>query len=441
MKRPELFAARRLVSRSRALLAPKPGGRAQGRLDVILPSGWPETQEPLLWRWQRGKDKSQAGEATNLNEIPAALRGALVHVWTPATDTVLTTATLPTRARRKILQALPYVLEDRLLGDPETLHFAYRHEADGSLSVAVTSRERVNAWLQAFSQAGLRVVSLCPVTLLVPRALDCWSLSFSGHEILVRTGPVAGFVCSQSLEQPPPLLVSALQEAASQPGAAPENLVVFNAPRPFPVDAWSATLKLPVRVEPGSLWDKQGEPVAPVNLLQGQYSQSDSLFSGWRPFLPAAIMLGIWLLGNIAVDTSDWWRLRRQHAAAMQEMTGILLNSFPETKTVLDPAAQMQRSADALLSHSGKDEFLALLARTASALQAAPGKLHGVRYLDHSLTVEITWTTSTAPDAFRQALETAGVRAEVLALTPRAGEVDGRIRLQSAAGTTARPPS
>ena len=208
MKRPELPAARRLVSRSRSLLAPKPGGSAHGRLDVILPPGWPQSQEPLLWRWQRGKDKSQAGEAADLSQIPAALRGAPAHVWTPATDTVLTTATLPTRARRKILQALPYVLEDRLLGDPETLHFAYRHETDGSLSVAVTARERVDAWLQAFSQAGMRVVSLCPVTLLVPWALDCWSLSFSGHEILVRTGAVAGFVCSQSLEQPPPLLVS-----------------------------------------------------------------------------------------------------------------------------------------------------------------------------------------------------------------------------------------
>lgn len=441
MKRPELPAARRLVSRSRSLLAPKPRAAAQGRLDVILPPGWPQSQEPIFWRWQRGKDKSQSGEAADLNQIPAAVRSAPTHVWTPATDTMLTTATLPTRARRKILQALPYVLEDRLLGDPETLHFAYRIEADGSLSVAVTARERVDAWLQAFNQAGIRPVSLCPVTLLVPWALDCWSLSFSGNEILVRTGAVSGFICSQSLDQPPPLLVSAVQEAARQAGPAPENLVVFNAPKPFPADAWSATLKLPVRVEAGTLWDIQGNPVAPINLLQGQYSQTGSMLSAWRPFLPALVLLGVWLLGNIVVDTTDWWRLRRQHAASVQEMTGILLNSFPETKTVLDPAAQMQRSADALLSHSGKDEFLSLLAKAAGALQAAPGRLRGVRYMDHSLTIEVTWPTPTAPDAFRQALEAAGVRAEVLALTPRAGEVDGRIRLQSAATTTPRPAS
>ena len=438
MKRLELPVARKLAPRRPSLFARKPGGAAQGRLDLILPPGWPQAQEPIFWRWQRGKDKSQSGEAADLGQIPAAVRSAPAHVWTPAADTVLTTATLPTRARRKILQALPYVLEDRLLGDPETLHFAYRHETDGSLSVAVTARERIDAWQQAFRQAGIRPVSFCPVTLLVPWALDCWSLSFSGNEILVRTGAVSGFICSQSLEQPPPLLVSALQEATRQPGPAPENLVVFNAPKSFPAEAWSATLKFPVRVEPGSLWDRQAEPVAPINLLQGQYSQADSVLSAWRPFLPALVMLSIWLLGNIVVDTSDWWRLRHQHAASMQEMTGILLNSFPETRTVLDPAAQMQRSADALLLHGGKDEFLSLLAKASGALRVAPGHLRSVRYMDHSLTIEITWPTPTAPDAFRQALEAAGVNAEVLALTPRAGEVDGRIRIQQSS-TTPRP--
>jgi general secretion pathway protein L len=441
MKNPESPAARRFLSRRRPRPAPKPGGSGHARLDVILPPGWPQSHEPVVWRWQRGKDKSQSGEAADLTQIPAAVRSAPTHVWTPATDTVLTTARLPTRARRKILQALPYLLEDRLLGDPETLHFAYRHEADGSLSVAVTARERLDAWLQAFSQAGIRPVSLCPVTLLVPWVLDCWSLSFSGNEMLVRTGAVSGFICSQSLEQPPPLLLSAIQEATHQAGQAPENLVVFNAPRSFPADAWSAILKLPVRVEPGSLWDKQGDPVAPINLLQGKYGQTGTTLTAWRPFLPALIMLAIWLLGNTVVDTADWWRLRRQHAASVREMTDILLGSFPETKTVLDPPAQMQRSADALLSHGGKDEFLSLLAKTSGALRAAPGRLRGVRYMDRSLTVEITWPTPTAPDAFRQALEAAGIHAEVLSLTPRAGEVDGRIRLQSASTATPRPGS
>jgi len=184
---------------------------ARGRLDLVLPHGWPQSRNAVFWRWQSSGGTPQSGEVTDLKELPAAVRNAPAYVWTPAADTILTTATLPTRARSKILQALPYALEDRLLGDPETLHFAYRPETDGSLSVAVTAHERVRAWLDAFAQAGLHPVSLCPVTLLIPWALDCWSLLFIGNEILVRTGAVAGFACSLSIEQPPALLVSAVQ--------------------------------------------------------------------------------------------------------------------------------------------------------------------------------------------------------------------------------------
>ena len=60
-------------------------------------------------------------------------------------------------------------------------------------------------------------------------------------------------------------------------------------------------------------------------------------------------------------------------------------------------------------------------------------------YADHSLTLELSWPTSASPDAIKAALEAAGVRAEVLGLTPRAGEVDGRLRLQPVAAKPAKP--
>jgi hypothetical protein len=126
-------------------------------------------------------------------------------------------------------------------------------------------------------------------------------------------------------------------------------------------------------------------------------------------------------------------------------MTSLLLTSFPETKTVLDPAAQMQRSIDALLARTGKRDrdLLPMLAKTATALRADPRiRLRGLRYADHSLTLELTWPTPSTPDAIRSALEAAGLRAEMLNLTPRAGEVDGRVRLQPAAARPAtRSPS
>jgi general secretion pathway protein L len=431
-------------AKSAVAAAPAAGRAPQDRLDLILPRGWPESASPVFWRWQRRGDQPQSGLANDLLQVPEAARGARAYVWTPAGDTVLTSATLPTRSRRKITQALPFALEDRLLGDPETLHFAYRNESDGSLSVAVTAQERLRHWTDSLAQAGIQPLMLCPATLLVPWALDCWSLLFAADEVLVRTGGASGFVTPLSLPTPPPLLVASLQEAA-RAQKSPESLVVFNAPAGFPAEAWSAQLQVPVRVEKESIWDKQAEPLAPLNLMQGQFEQKGQISQSLRPYLPAAAMLLVWLLGNLGVGLSDWWKLRQQHQEYAREMSSLLLSSFPETKTVLDPAAQMQRSIDALLARTGKRDrdLLPMLYKTSTALHADPRvRLRGLRYADHSLTLELTWPTPSTPDAIRAALETAGLRAEVLAVTPHAGEVDGRVRLQPAAPRpTTRSPS
>jgi general secretion pathway protein L len=432
------------LSRAKSAAAPAPARATGDRLDLVLPRGWPESNGPVYWRWRSRGGTPQSGQATDLRQLPETARRARAHVWTPAGDTVLTSATLPTRSPRKIAQALPFALEDRLLGDPETLHFAYRPESDGSLSVAVTAHERLRHWTDALAQAGIKPVTLCPATLLVPWALDCWSLGFAEDEVLVRTGSASGFVAPLSQATPPPLLATALQEAV-RAQKTPEILVVFNAPAGFPAEAWSTQLQVPVRVEKASVWERQEEPSAPLNLLQGQFEQKGQLSSSLRPYFPAAAMLLIWVLGNIGFGLSDWWKLRQQHQDNTREMTSLLLTSFPETKTVLDPAAQMQRSIDALLARTGKRDrdLLPMLAKTATALRADPRiRLRGLRYADHSLTLELTWPTPSTPDAIRSALEAAGLRAEMLNLTPRAGEVDGRVRLQPAAARPAtRSPS
>jgi len=260
----------------------------------------------------------------------------------------------------------------------------------------------------------------------------------SAEREAVPTGTNAGTV------SPPPLLAAPLQEAA-QAQKTPEYLVVFNAPAGFPADAWSALLHVPVRIETASVWEKQAEPLAPLNLLQGQFETKGKFTSSLRPYIPAAAMLLIWMLGNMVVDLNDWWKLRQQHQEYTRAMTSLLMSSFPETKTVLDPAAQMQRSIDGLLARTGNRDrdLLPMLAKTAAALRADPRvRLRGVRYTDQSLTLELSWPAAGSPDAVKTALEAAGLRTEMLALTPRAGEVDGRLRLQPVAARPAtRSPS
>jgi general secretion pathway protein L len=413
-------------------------GDTRDRLDLLLPVGWPESGDPVFWRWAPRGATPQSGHTADLRQLPNGALRAPTHVWTPAADTSLTQATLPTTSRRRIAQALPYALEDQLLGEPESLHFAYRTEADGRLSVAVTARERVHAWTEALTRLDIHPKSICPATLLTPWALDSWSLAFHNNQILVRTASAAGFVCPASGAAPPAMLGAAIREAMAG-SLAPESLIVFQPPRDFAAERWSDLLGVPVRVEAASLWDKLAEAQAPLNLLQGEFTPGGEQTIPFRPFIPAAVMLAIWFVGNAAFDTVEWWQLNRLHQSYSSEMTTIFLKAFPETKTVLDPAGQMQRALDSLQTRQGGQGMMPLLAQVAPTLAGESGvRVRGLRYVDKSLTVELTLANAAALDPLKQKLGRNGLRIDVLGTTSRGNETDGRLRI-APAPTAATP--
>lgn len=419
-----------LQALSRRAAQPRGGRSGPARFDLILPSGWPESNEPL--RWQVSASEPRGGEAPSLDRLPPEVARLPLVVWTPAAETILTSVTLPTRSRRKIALALPFALEDRLVGDPENLHYAWQPEQDGSLSVAITARARMQQWMEQLKQAGLTPVSLCPATLLIPWSLDGWTGAFVGTELLVRSGPLRGFVCPADAT-PPTLLLAALQEARGQT-TAPDSLTLFDAPRTLSTDVWGKVLGLTVRTESGSFWSHRTETAAPINLLQGLYERKQGFSEPLRAYRVAIILLGVWLLSALSYNALEWWRLRGEHDALVKQMSTILLTTFPETKTVLDPAAQMQKGADQLLSRRGSGDrgLVPLLAKSAAALRADPRvRLRGLRFAEQALTLELTWPAAVSVDTARSALESAGLRVEVQATTPRGESMDGRLRVQA----------
>src|SRR6266516_5901406 len=143
-------------------------------LELWLPRNWPAEDSELRWRRVAADGAVRQGAQRGLEGLAPAEE---IIVWTPAAETLLLRANLPTRSAAKIVQALPYALEEQLIEPPERLHFAYTHEADGSLAVAVTSRERMDRWVSALAAAGLEPTRLAPVTLSPPLADRAWTLA------------------------------------------------------------------------------------------------------------------------------------------------------------------------------------------------------------------------------------------------------------------------
>jgi len=414
-----------------------------GLIELRLPRGWPDTLASIHWHARSAAGALHAGSAASAADLPEHARRARVHVWTPPSETVLTRVQLPTRSRAKILQALPYALEDQLVDEPEKLHFAYAHEPDGTLAVAITARTRIAAWLEALNSAGVRPASMCPATLALPWAADAWAIAFAENEIWLRTGTYAGFACPASVDAPPPSLVSVLQEASTH-GRAPLGLVVLRPPAGFDAAAWGTALGIPVTADDNDIWGSRVNPTAPFNLLQGDYAPAGQRSQLARPLRPAAIMLGLLLIGAIGVDVTEWLRLRSTHQRYTAEMRDIFMRSFPDDKTPLyDAAAQMRTHLETLqFRGGGPSDLLPLLTRIAATLQGQPQvKLQGLKYADRMVTLECIVPDYQALDAMRNRLQAANLDVEVLAANSRANEVEGRLRVQPAGAPKPRQRS
>lgn len=408
-----------------------------GTLELLLPRGWPESDGVIHWRLRGASTAAAHGEVTELHQIPGMAAITRVHVWTPAAETLLTRATLPTRARAKIQQALPFALEEQLIGEPDQLQFSYRQMDDASLAVAVTAHERLKTWLTKLTEAGLRPTTFSPAILALPYTANNWTAAFRGDEIWVRTDIAAGFACTGSSLTVPPMLTAALREARAQ-SRAPENISIFQPPVEFDEAAWSKALDLPLSIQQQDFWITHFEPVPALNLLQGAFAPAKEIRQLMQAALPAAILFSVWLIGSLGFNTWEWWQLKHAHDKLRQEMTTLFRSTFPQAQVVVDPALQMQRLLGELEGNRGKtsgNDLLPLLSGIAPVMQSAQKiKLRGLQYDDAKLTIEITLPDFQTMETIKNAFAAQGIQVEVLNANSGTSGIEGRLRLSKAPG-------
>jgi general secretion pathway protein L len=418
---------------SRAWLGLSAAWRRKGgdRLELWLPRNWPAEDSDLRWRRVAPGGAVREGSQRGLEGLAPAED---IIVWTPAAETLLLRARLPTRSSAKIVQALPYALEEQLVEPPESLHFAFAHEADGALAVAVTRRERMESWLAALAAAGLAPTRLAPVTLSLPLADRAWTLSFVDGEIVLRSGVRAG-LGGPAEPRPPAWLHAALAEARSESGA-PERILLVDAPADLDSAAWREGLGLPLEpMRP----EEAAVPGAPLDLLQQHYAPRARIAALKRAYVPAAAVLAAWLLATLAFDAIEWARLSRAAGAAEEEMRTLLMKSFPETRAILDPAEQMRRGLEDLSARSGiaaPGDMLSLLARAAPAIERESRlRVQGVEYADRALTIRLVASEADAESVART------LRARSLEVEVQRAGGEARLRLRAAASPRAEGKS
>ena len=418
------------------------------QLFLQLPADGPS--EAGDWCWVVRDDERPGGSLFrgSLADSVKQAAGARVVVLVPGVDVLLASVELPGLNRQRLARAVPFALEEQLASDVEELHFALgQRDDDGRIHNAVVAREKIAAWLEQLRAAGLQADVMLSEVLAVPReaANDAgrhWSLLIDGARCLLRSDGQQGLALD--LDNLAVVLQAALDEAGDDLPARLDVKVCgdvdFSASDHYrqlgeTCAAAGIELVLQPQEDDGTLLLARGfDEKAAINLLQGDYSRRGQLEKLLRPWRPAVLLLGLWLVVQLGAMGLEYQRLSAQNEEMREQITTLYREAFPQARKVVNPRVQMERGLAKLRGGGGAQmDLLGFIAKAGPILKATPGlKLRSLRYKENRLDIELEIGSLQTLDKLKQRLgDEAGLAVEIVSASSRDGKVESRIALQS----------
>ncbi len=364
-----------------------------------------------------------------------------------ASDVTVMRVAVPPLPLHRLRQALPALVEDRIIGDPAECVLAAGPADDGLRRVAAIDRIWLVHWVMRMRRLGARRLSALPLQLCLPLSADCtvaWLFDFPSdfqfvsqsdfphapppsRELVIRTpaGEGAGLplgVVGSEASSPVAVLDTALAMAAGRPlqlFVSKQTLPGFGEElavrQTMPTDA--ALLHIELRT---ASWEDliDGAAQSEIDLIAGIAEEDKPSFDWQRWRVPVVLSLAFLLLNVFALN-GDWWRLHQEGKRLESEMLRAYRTAFPDDtandQTVMaDPLSRMKQRRLEKSRAAGEPspgDFLwlsATLGETWPAIQQTAGldarSVASVEYRDASLLLRFKSGNHPSIDAARKAL-------------------------------------
>lgn len=332
-----------------------------------------------------------------------------VIVIVPAQQVLLTSARLPKMNPSRLMQALPFALEDEVIDEVETLHFvAGAKQADENLPVAIVSKEKMQAWLNQLQDMKVQPDVLMPATFALPFEVNNWVIAL--HEMaIVRMSEYQGFACESNN------LNEFLQIALNTSQNIPNEIHIYN----YTQHAVASTLSLPVKIREDFHEEKQFEKdIADnalkhpyINLLQGVYKSRKSRFpeiqkSGKTASYLVAAFMGLLILYPLI----SWFILESRASRLDTQIAEIYKRNFPHSSSMVAPRLRMEEKLKQI-NGSSENRLLILLAYLGDGMKNIPGiHLKRLNYQQGKLNLELSASSSEDFSAFSEFLMNSGLK-------------------------------
>ncbi|SIN82678.1 type II secretion system protein GspL [Paraburkholderia phenazinium] len=381
--------------------------------DPAVPSQeWQLPELPFVLLDKSGRTQ-RAGRAS-LALLP---RTSSTVLMVAARDLLMMPATLPPLKGPRLRQALPNIVEDQLIQDPQTCHIALDPQplGKGRHLLAIIDRGWFRFICEAFAAAGHRSVRAVPVTRCLPSAPVTVAATETAAALAeaeaeaasatLKPGAAAKLAAGLPIEPPAPVVAAVLGAVVSTAPAllleaAPESsttrveLAIARGRQgeglALPATAVNSTLEALSGAAPVTLYQLTEVPGNEPGMGSGAQAKLAGQVQGAQPLpfeklarralecrfdlcqfefasqpwrldratlrrlrFPIVLAVAALVVAIIGVNV-QWMVLAHQRDAINAQMTEVLLNTFPKTTVVLDAPDQMSRQMQQLRVAAGE---------------------------------------------------------------------------------------
>lgn len=348
-------------------------------LIIALPDLASPSTEPAFVRTPDGQQTGEHGTAA-LTQLPMADE---IVALVPLACLSWHRITLPRAPAGKLRAVLDGLLEERVLDDPQALHFALAPgaRAGDDTWVAACDRAWLAGWLQRLEAAGRPVDRIVPEFSPVDDALAA-SVDVLGPAtapLLVRSDAQGVLVLPLAGATAPADGISSL---SAEPAVAAMAEQVFGSRVPLlsAHNRWVRAARTDWNLAQFDLHRTGGRHGQAL----GRAWHTLRTAPAWRPVRWGLVALVATQLVGLNAQA---WQERRALAQRRDEARALLVQTFPQVRTVYDATLQMEREVALLRQatgqHSDRDLEPAMAAAaaalpadwSASQLEFAPGEL------------------------------------------------------------------
>lgn len=321
----------------------------------------------------------------DLQTFPTETADYHSFVFVPTEHILLTHVELPKLSYSKLMQALPFALEEQLIQDVEELHFATGdYQSDGTWPVAVISKSKMQSWLTLCQEMNIAPRAFIPSIFLVPFVEGTWQINTDQEHCLVRTEHYAGFGCEKSNVN-----------------------ILIDFKLTEKIDTATPQFVNTHETEFHLLEKMAQQPTLPdhINLLQGAYQpklQTTQTKKIWA--LTGYLALALIALGFFSQFVS-YFILHREAANIELAINTIYKKHFPNAKSIVAPRERMNEKLHQVTGISNKQNLLILLGQIGKALSGNKNiKILHLEFREQQLTLEVSTQEFAALDRFTQSL-------------------------------------